>query len=44
MMKIIWKSAESHVFIQLNFGNIRRETIIEALLQGFEDTYPVNLS
>ena len=33
----MWQSAESHVFRQLNFSNIRREKIIEALLQRFED-------
>ena len=41
-MKITWQSAERQVFRQLNFSNIRRETIIEALLQRFEDSYPVN--
>ena len=43
-MNIIWQSAESQVFRQLNFSNIRPEKIIEALLQRFEDNYPVNLT
>ena len=44
-MKIMWQSAESQVFMQRNFGNIRREMIIETLLQRFEDNsyYPVNV-
>ena len=40
----MWQSVEIQVFRQLNFSNIRREKIIEALLQRFEDSYPVNLS
>ena len=35
---------EIQVFRQLNFSNIRREKIIEALSQRFEDNYPVNLT
>ena len=42
-MKIMWQSAESQVLTQFNFSNIRREKIIEALLQRFEDNDPVNL-
>ena len=43
-MKIMWQLAEeSQVFRQLNFNNIWLETIIEALLQMFEDNYPVSL-
>ena len=40
-MKIMWQSGESQVFRQLNFSNIRREKIIEALLQRVEDNYSV---
>ena len=40
----MWQSAESHLFRQLNFSNIRREKIIEALLQRFKDNYPGNLT
>ena len=40
-MKIMWQSTESQVFWQLNYSNIRREKVIEALLQRFEDNYPV---
>ena len=40
-MKIMWQSAEIQAFRQLNFSNIRRDKIIEALLQRFEDKYPV---
>ena len=43
-MKIMWQSAESQVFRQLNFSDIRWEKIIEALLQRFEDNYPVSLT
>ena len=35
-MNIMWQSAESQVFRQLNFNNIQREKIIEALSQKFE--------
>ena len=42
-MKIVWQQAESQVFMQHNFSNIQQETIIEALLQRFEDNYPVNM-
>ena len=40
----MWQSAEIQVFGQLNFINIWREKIIEALLQRSEDNYPVNLT
>ena len=43
-MKIMWQSSKSQVFRQLNFSNIRREKIVEVLLQRFEDNYRVNLT
>ena len=42
--KIMWQSAESQVFRQTNFSNIRGKKIIAALLQRFEDHYQVNMT
>ena len=40
-MIILWQLAENQKLTKHNIRNIWRETISEAVLQGFEDNYPV---